>query len=321
MWKLLICCYFLILNIEGKQLNPQFDQTRSRLTYAPFVNAATKSYLKERGGASAVEEETEILSNPNIPSQQLFVILSCILAANSGFLNGLTLSGILGGRQQSVSAVTEAYTASALAFGDWNGRFYFSQIRLIMSYIAGSCLNGLINPNGIDWSKSQFSLLLCGIFVLIGSLYYTSSEWLLCFFVMANGLQNSWTSMLLKENILRTTHFSAATSDIGTFLGQIIRGNWDNFWKLKIFTGLALSFWTGGYLSVIAIQTWEEVSLLVSVALYFILYISSCRFESLEEDIREISGNENLTPTENKSKKAKKVPIVTLKQIDSKRRR
>ena len=36
---------------------------------------------------------------------------------------------------------------------------------------------------------------------------------------------------------------------MGTFMGQMLRGNKTNAFKLKVFAGLAAAFWSGGYLS------------------------------------------------------------------------
>lgn len=173
---------------------------------------------------------------------------------------------------QSVTAVSEVYTTSALALGDSNGGLFITQLRLIVSYLGGSCINGLLNPEGIDWSERQLSLLFSGLLVLLGALYYTSTDWLMCLIAVANGIQNSWTSMLLKENILHTSHVTAASSDVGTYLGQILRGKVENVWKLKILGALIASFWTGGFVSMFAAYSWGELSFLVSVAVYLVLY-------------------------------------------------
>ena len=53
----------------------------------------------------------------------------------------------------------------------------------------------------------------------------------------------------MTTNLCRTSHFTGISSDMGTFLGQILRGNMANLFKLKVFAGLATSFWLGGYLS------------------------------------------------------------------------
>mmetsp|Transcript_10093 Transcript_10093/g.16753 ORF Transcript_10093/g.16753 Transcript_10093/m.16753 type:complete len:300 (-) Transcript_10093:65-964(-) len=202
------------------------------------------------------------------PSQRALIRVGCLLAANSGFLNGMGLSGLLAGRKQAIAAVTGAYTTSALAAGVSDGGAAAIQLGIIVSYLFGSLLNGYLNPNGIEWSKKPTALMIAATLVLVGALDYVATERFFVLLAVAMGLQNSWTSMLISGNILRTCHFSGCTSDMGTFLGQLLRGNVENVWKLKIFAKLAASFWTGGLLSVLAMKHWAEFGFLVSVVLY-----------------------------------------------------
>jgi uncharacterized membrane protein YoaK (UPF0700 family) len=55
-------------------------------------------------------------------------------------------------------------------------------------------------------------------------------------------------------------------------VGQILRGNDQNVWKFRIFGLLALSFFTGGLISVYAGNNLTEVAFLVSVCLYLGLW-------------------------------------------------
>ncbi len=85
---------------------------------------------------------------------------------------------------------------------------------------------------------------------------------------MANGLQNSWTSSLIAGNVLRTAHYSGMTSDMGTFAGQILRGNTTNGWKLRIFALLAISFWTGSFTALTAGKQLSKDGLLINIGIY-----------------------------------------------------
>jgi uncharacterized membrane protein YoaK (UPF0700 family) len=58
---------------------------------------------------------------------------------------------------------------------------------------------------------------------------------------------------------------------MGTFLGQAMRGNYQNFVKLKVFFSLALSFWTGGFASYSLTKNFGKQTLLFSSILYLIL--------------------------------------------------
>jgi uncharacterized membrane protein YoaK (UPF0700 family) len=214
---------------------------------------------------------TEVVEPVSAPSQNSLINLGCILAANSGFINGLALSGLLASRPQAVAAVTGAYTTAALASG--TGKLFKLPFQLIVAYMAGSGLNGVMNPRGIDWSKKPTALLLAGVLVLVGALDYIATDRFFILLTMAMGLQNSWTSMLLPGNVLRTAHISGMTSDMGTILGQSFKGNTENMWKFKVWFKLAASFFTGGYFSVLAATKYTEVSFLGPVALYFGLFL------------------------------------------------
>ena len=206
------------------------------------------------------------------PSQETLITVGCLLAANSGFLNGLGLSGLLAGRQQAVTAVTNAYTTSAMAAGIGSGGLMITHFVIVAGYLGGACLNGFLNPKGVDWSKKPTALLLAAALVLGGALDYVATDRFFILLSVAMGLQNSWTTMLISGDVLRTGHLSGITSDIGTFLGQVLRGNTENAWKLKVCATLAASFWTGGLFSVVAAKKWTEFSFLTSVGLYLVLW-------------------------------------------------
>jgi len=58
---------------------------------------------------------------------------------------------------------------------------------------------------------------------------------------------------------------------MGTFIGQILRGNKANLFKLKVFAGLAAAFWFGGYVSYGLSKTHGASALYASVAVYLFM--------------------------------------------------
>lgn len=97
--------------------------------------------------------------------EHLFVvILGMLLSFNSGFSNGVTLSGALTPDQQnwstqSTSGYTGIYTASALALADTERdsqgksriEFFGFQICMILSFALGACISALLNPRPLPW--------------------------------------------------------------------------------------------------------------------------------------------------------------------------
>ena len=268
--KLLLC--WVILSISAASASPSAS-IPSNVNKA-FERSVDGLYADEVviEDVSDMSDLTEVATPVPPPSQGALVNLGCLLAANSGFLNGLALSGLLAERQQAVAAVTGAYTTSAIAAAEGKVGFLLLQFKVIAAYFGGSLWNGLMNPNGIEWSKKPNALAVAALLVFVGALDYVATERFFVLLAIALGLQNSWTSMLIKGNVLRTAHISGMTSDMGTILGQVLRGNTVDAWKFSIFARLAASFWTGGFLSILASKKYTEISFLGSVGIYLAVW-------------------------------------------------
>lgn len=204
-----------------------------------------------------------------LPSRGNLILIGCILAANNGFMNGLALGGVLKSTKQAVAAVTGAWTTSAIAAAKVDKSIVQTQVSVILSYMGGSSLNGFLNPNGIE---NALPLLIAAALVAAAHSLVTEPlpTWILL--AIATGITNSWTSQLAAGNLLRSAHFSGITSDMGTFMGQILRGNNANAEKLRVFAMLATSFWIGGWLSVAAGNEWGADALQISIAVYAVIF-------------------------------------------------
>ena len=100
----------------------------------------------------------------------------------------------------------------------------------------------------------------------------------------ANGLQNGISS-IYSANLIRTSHHTGTSTDIGIIIGQILRGNWKNYWKLKVLIGLASSFWFGGLISFYSATAFLHDSLWFSTALFMVIGMSHLTFVVLTEKV------------------------------------
>mmetsp|Transcript_97655 Transcript_97655/g.273249 ORF Transcript_97655/g.273249 Transcript_97655/m.273249 type:complete len:299 (+) Transcript_97655:50-946(+) len=209
-------------------------------------------------------------------SQSASVLMGLILALNSGFINGCALSGVLAadGSSQAVSAVTASWTNSALGLAAGNMAKFGFLGKVLGSYIFGSLVAGYCQPNPSPFlvSSSSYGLPLtiaAGSMIIAKMFLDDASSVKLGFYVLAiaNGINNSVTSTMT-SNLCRTAHFSGISSDMGTFIGQILRGNKANLFKLKVFAGLGACFWSGGYLSYEISKTYGSSSLYISALVY-----------------------------------------------------
>lgn len=72
----------------------------------------------------------------------------------------------------------------------------------------------------------------------------------------------------LKANLIRTTHLTGTSTDIGLIAGQMLRGHYKNAWKFKVLVGLASAFWFGGFVSFYSASALMSHSLWISAALF-----------------------------------------------------
>ena len=212
-------------------------------------------------------------------SQKAAVVLGLILALNSGFINGCCLSGAItaDGAKQAVAAVTASWTNSALGMAGGDMKQFSFLAKVIGAFMGGSAIAGFVNPKPtlfqVTTSAYAIPLSIGGVMLAVASQLVQKADtvklgFLLC--AMANGIQNSMTSTMT-GNLCRTSHYTGISSDMGTFIGQIVGGNNANMYKLKVFMGLAASFWAGGFISYSVGKEYGSTSLLFAAGLYAVI--------------------------------------------------
>jgi len=140
------------------------------------------------------------------------VLSGILLALNSGFLNGCCLSGgVMPSTKQAVAAVTGTYTTSAVGIVSGNRGQFLSQMKILLSFISGSAIAGLMNPRPTTWALSPScgpTLFLAAAIVWTANTFIAKGDFAgFCFAAVANGIQNSLTSTL-SANWIRTTHYT-----------------------------------------------------------------------------------------------------------------
>lgn len=205
-------------------------------------------------------------------SKKQAVTIGALLAFNSGYINGYTLNGFFQSTKQATAAMTGSWTNSALFFAAGKMDLFYFQAKLIASYVGGSAIASYLNPRPATFSVSSgpvASSFLIASALVVSAYMMKDQKWLFYLLAIANGIQNSITSVHT-ANLCRSSHYTGISSDMGTFLGQVLRGNKDNLFKLQVFAGLAASFWIGGYTAFFAGGKSVD-GLLASAGLYLVL--------------------------------------------------
>ncbi len=239
--------------------------------------------------AKGKDSTSHSLRNMGVASTQeaIFVFaVGLLLSLNSGFINGLCLSGLLtqdGSLQQAVSSVTGTYTRAGLSLANGDVDMFGMDVGLILCFIAGATISGCMNPKAIpyklvpSYGPTFLVGFLCMMASSIAAVVDPGGRTLYYFATMANGVQNGMSSVYT-ANLIRTSHLTGTSTDIGLIFGQMLRGNWKNYWKFKVLNGLAISFWVGSVVSFFSATQFLSMSLCFSAALFLLIGLTHVTF-------------------------------------------
>jgi len=207
--------------------------------------------------------------------KQFATLSGMLLAFNSGFINACCVAGFaLGMPEQPVAGVTGAYTRAAMGTD-----LPIFQAALIGCFVAGSAVTSLINPRPTPYRLTPHygPTFLIGAALLSAAHLMEASRAVYLLIVAANGVQNG-VSSLYSANLVRTSHMTGSSTDVGVVLGQLARGNWTDLWKLCVLLGLASAFALGSLTSCAVIATMHRSALICSAALFTLIGLGCIAF-------------------------------------------
>jgi len=225
--------------------------------------------------------------------QNFFVFVAGLcLSFNSGYINGCCLSGLLKacGTGVPVAAFTGAYTNAGLAIGAGNMAVALANLKMIWSFQAGAAIEGFLNPrptpNKITPRYGPTFLIGSALLALSATRAYLHPDGhsFLYLAAMANGLQNALSSGYT-ANLIRSSHMSGITSDIGMIFGQMLGGNLENAWRFVVLSGLCTSFLVGGVVSWFAVNRFKSLALVFNAFLFFAIAMATIAFTSYQQHV------------------------------------
>lgn len=167
-----------------------------------------------------------------------------VLAFSGGLINAVALGGF---SHNAVSHVTGTVTRSAMALVTGDGRGYIISTGLILAFLFGAMLSGMIvgNEHLRLGRRYGFALVLESLLLLISYLLFAAGiqEGEL-FASAACGLQNAMVATYSGAAI-RTTHLTGIVSDLGSIFGNLLAGRKVDWRQLLLLTAIASSFFFG----------------------------------------------------------------------------
>lgn len=193
-----------------------------------------------------------------------------ILAFTAGCVNSTALIGFT---HLAVSHVTGNITlfSAALAQLDW-GRAA-SICAVLLSFLAGSVLSGyMVGQSPLRLGRRYGQALLVEAILLTVSLFFFSQQSYIgqMFAAMACGLQNSMVT-IYSGAVIRTTHLTGLTSDLGVALGNWLAGRPIKMRTVKFQAVIWYSFCAGGVVGAVLYGWVGYYGLVLPMAILYLL--------------------------------------------------
>lgn len=192
------------------------------------------------------------------------------MSLNGGYINSICLASIL---KSPVGYVTGNLTTVGEAIEQGNSLLFFHLITLVFCFLLGSIVSGLIIKSQnfkIDRRYSISVVLQClmviGAMTLLLSGYHQAGYLL----AMTMGMQNAMTTHY-GTALIRTTHITGTTTDLGILISNWIKGHHIEFWKVWLYVCLIMGFGCGAIAGALVYHFLHAFALLLSLLFYIFM--------------------------------------------------
>lgn len=209
-----------------------------------------------------------------------------VLAFCAGILNTTALMGFTHISASHVTGNVSSLAVSVLE-SDWiNMRLFLISIA---SFWFGSVLSGmLIGSSELNINRNYgYAMLLEGVLLCISLILYLQDNYFgQMMIAMACGLQNSMVATY-GGAVIRTTHLTGTTSDLGATVGNWLVGRKVDLSKVILHSALWWAFFIGGFIAVLLYNQIGYLSMIVPIVIIFvaaIFYSHMGRWYQVAED-------------------------------------
>ena len=258
------------------------------MTYQKYVETVLDT-LFGKGGDSYDRREA------------IYVLIGAVIVAvNTGYVNGVTMSGTfledsnsvitdsvyVNEPVQGVSGTGDSFTlnARALATADWPR--YSNTTWLILSYIFGAFIAAIITPKAhkhVLEPKYGPTFFIGALFLLAAGIcasHGVPSRFIFYLATASLGVQNGIAS-IYSDNLIRCT-LTGTSTDLGLILAQAVRGEFTRFIRGILIAVIVTGYWIGGLISVPLVDALGTGSLYVAAGMYLLLGILCTLYSVLE---------------------------------------
>jgi len=171
----------------------------------------------------------------------------------------------------SITHYTGNISHAAVALGSGQLFILGKLLAYIILFFLGSVIaRFLFHRNESDLCKNHGLMpILFGISLLVIYKGFNSKAATLSVLALGMGIQNG-TCIRINSVLVRTTHMTGYITDAAYSLVAIIKGDWEQLWKLRFYGISIFLYFIGGIISFIAIHKIGNLTLVVLAILYII---------------------------------------------------
>ncbi len=193
-----------------------------------------------------------------------------IMSFNGGYINSISLASIL---KNAVGYVTGDLTIAGAAIEQKQYWLFAHLMLLVVFFLIGSVISGLVikGQNFKLDRRYSLSLIFQAATVLSAMLLlvhgYDQAGY---FLALTMGMQNAMTTHY-GSALIRTTHMTGTTTDLGIIISRWIKGYDIEFWKLRLYIFLIVGFACGAIFGALIYSFIHVYGLLLSLCLYIVM--------------------------------------------------
>ncbi|WP_340681032.1 YoaK family protein [Paraglaciecola sp.] len=196
-----------------------------------------------------------------------------ILAFSAGCINAI---GLLGLSHQAISHLSGTATLIGSAFANADSASLSNYILILVSFLVGAALSGLLLSGRSVKSGRQYDSLLVieGILLVLAMLLLNQGSFYGHYLAScACGIQNALATTY-SGAIVRTTHVTGIFTDLGIMLGAKFRGEKLDQRKAILFVLIIMGFIAGGVLGSVLFRHFAFLALIAPVIICLLLALT-----------------------------------------------
>lgn len=210
------------------------------------------------------------MKNTIVQSKWWVYSTAFIMSFNGGYINSICLVSIL---KSPVGYVTGNLTIAGESFAQGSYLTFLHLFALVFCFLVGSIASGLVvKGQNFNIDRRYSASLILQLLAITGAmtllLYgYHQAGYLLA---LTMGMQNAMTTHY-GTALIRTTHMTGTTTDLGILISRWIKGYPVEFWKIRLYTSLIIGFSCGAIVGVFAYHLFSAYALSASILFYFFM--------------------------------------------------